>query len=106
MSQLRPGTVIDGRFVLEALAGAGGMGQVYRALDQHTSERVALKILHAGLSGPEARFAREARLLSQLDHPNIVRYVAHSDAPPYYLAMEWLDGEDLGRRLARSALGI
>jgi eukaryotic-like serine/threonine-protein kinase len=106
MNDTRPGAIIGDRFVIEALAGSGGMGQVYRALDTRTRQRVALKILHAGMPALAERFAREARLLAQLEHPNIVRYIAHGDGAPFYLAMEWLEGEDLGRRLSRGALGI
>jgi eukaryotic-like serine/threonine-protein kinase len=106
MTTLRAGTVVGDRFAIEALAGTGGMGQVYRAHDSQTGTQVALKILHPSHPGTEARFAREARLLASLDHPNIVRYLAHSEHPPFYLAMEWLEGEDLGRRLARGPFGV
>ena len=50
-----------------------------------------------------ARFAREVAVLADLEHPGIVRYLAHGDAAPDapFLAMEWLDGEDLAQRLRR-----
>jgi hypothetical protein len=98
--------VVGGRFVIEELAGSGGMGAVFRARDQHNEERVAVKILHPTMQVHMARFAREARLLAQLDHPGIVRYIAHGETTPLYLAMEWLEGEDLGQRLGRSPLGV
>src|SRR5678815_5699148 len=55
-----------------------------------------------------ARFAREIQLLSELTHPGIVRYVAHgtTSTGTMFLAMEWLDGEDLGPRLEREPLTI
>jgi hypothetical protein len=99
------GTVVGDRFVLEELTGSGGMGEVYRARDRETGERVAVKMLHAGGQSHVDRFLREARVLSQLEHPGIVRYIAHGDSPSLYLAMEWLEGEDLGRTLARAPLG-
>jgi serine/threonine protein kinase len=97
------------RFVLQELAGAGGMGTVYRAIDTRTDQTVAVKLLQVG-DRPQAaeRFAREAELLCELHHPGIVEYLAHGvtgDGQPY-LAMEWLAGEDLAQRLARGALSL
>jgi serine/threonine protein kinase/tetratricopeptide (TPR) repeat protein len=100
------GQVVAERFVLQSLAGEGGMGAVYRALDRETGNVVALKVVHAGDEKTASRFAQEAAVLRSLDHPSIVRYVAHGitdDATPF-LAMEWLDGEDLADRLARGPL--
>ncbi|MFO0546830.1 MAG: protein kinase [Polyangiaceae bacterium] len=96
--------VVD-RFILERAVGSGGMGTVFAAFDPVTGTRVALKILHAGAEDV-ARFEREAVLLAKLDHPAIVRYIAHGNAVGGrpFLAMEWLDGEDLGRRLSRGPL--
>ncbi|OJT17202.1 hypothetical protein BO221_46630 [Archangium sp. Cb G35] len=106
---LPKGTVIAGRFILESLAGRGGMGFVYRAVDSSTGGTVALKLLH-GVTSPEIayRFNREAVLLAELRHPGIVSYVAHGsiEAGQPYLAMEWLEGEDLSRRLARQPLDL
>jgi eukaryotic-like serine/threonine-protein kinase len=103
---LAPGTVLDRRFELERLAGAGGMGLVYRALDLATGQPAAVKVLLR--SGDAARFAREVRLLEGVRHPAVVRYVAEGtlrDGAPY-LAMEWLDGEELVARLERAPLTI
>jgi predicted Ser/Thr protein kinase len=98
--------VVDGRFELLAPAGAGGMGIVYRARDRETGARVALKLVRA--EGDPQRFEREARLLAGLSHPGIVRYVAHgrTAAGESYLAMEWLEGEDLAQHLRRGRLEI
>src|SRR5262249_46480779 len=86
------------------LAQSGGMGAVFRARDRTTGEAVAGKLLHE--AGDAQRFLREAALLTELRHPPIVRHVAHgrTAAGDLYLAMEWLDGEDLAHRLARGAL--
>jgi hypothetical protein len=103
---MRVGERIAGRFELEALAQSGGMGAIWKATDRLTGERVAVKLLRAAGSEIESRFLREALLLSELRHPAIVRHVAHgrTGAGDLYLAMEWLDGEDLGRHLARGPL--
>ncbi len=109
------GTRVAGRFLLEALAGEGGMGAVYRARDEQTGETVALKLTRSRLTmGAHAggheleRFARESALLSTLRHPGIVAHLAHgvTEAGEPYLAMQWLDGEDLSKRLARGELGL
>src|SRR4051812_28656306 len=85
------------------------MGVVYRARDATTQGEVALKAMHdADESSLVDRFLREAELLCELRHPNIVRYVAHgllpSGAP--FLAMEWLDGIELGVRLREEGLTL
>src|SRR5262245_50947580 len=105
---MRPGDVVTGRFDIEHLAGAGGMGQVFRARDRQTGAPVAVKALLGNVGSHAARFADEARTLAELSHPGIVRYVAHGIAASGepYLAMEWLDGEDLSSRLARARLTI
>ncbi|HEV8324667.1 MAG TPA: serine/threonine-protein kinase, partial [Myxococcota bacterium] len=103
---MEAGAVLAERFVLERAAGAGGMGTVWRAHDRHTGEAVAVKVVIAGTDGETERFAREARTLAELRHPGIVRHVAHGTTPAgeAFLAMEWLDGEDLAERLARQGL--
>src|SRR5450432_1292257 len=89
-------------------AGAGGMGEVYRAKDTRLDRTVAVKILPAHLSdNPEARqrFDREARAISSLNHPNICTLydVGHQDGMDY-LVMEFLEGETLAARLAKGPL--
>src|SRR5689334_20640520 len=79
------------------------MGTVYRAIDRRTNEPVAVKIVTAARD--RARFAHEAKVLAELVHDGIVRYVAHgSHGAVDFLAMEWLEGEDLADRLAREPL--
>ncbi len=100
---LAQGQLFADRFSVETLAGAGGMGQVYRAVDTLSGQPVALKLL-TELEQAD-RFNREARLLSEIRHPAVARYVAHGTAGvgEHYLAMEWLEGETLSRRLRRGA---
>lgn len=102
---MRPGDVLDERFRIEREAGSGAMGVVLRAEDLQTGQPVAIKLLKSD-RGSTGRFRREARVLAQLRHPAIVRYVAHgtTTAGTMYLAMEWLDGEDLSERLANGPL--
>jgi serine/threonine-protein kinase len=99
------GSVIDGRYRVDALLGSGGMGRVYRA--EHTSlgRVVAIKVLHADLGrNKEAtgRFQREAIASGRLDHPNIVSVSDFGvlEDGSLYLVMEALEGEPLGSRLA------
>src|SRR5262245_43454018 len=103
---MRLGDIVGNRFQLMHLAGSGGMGEVYKAIDQETGQPVAIKALAAPRGRDAARFAREARILAELEHPRIVRYIAHGglDAGEPYLVMEWLSGEDLSARLARDRL--
>ncbi|KYF85735.1 protein kinase [Sorangium cellulosum] len=102
------GRLLDGRFELAEVAGSGGMGTVYRALDRASGAVVALKLLHKVDARAQARFDREARALSRMDHPRIVRYATHGVAPTGepYLAMEWLSGESLAARLSRQELRL
>jgi tetratricopeptide (TPR) repeat protein len=105
---MRAGDVVADRFEVEERAGAGGMGVVFRARDRHTGERVALKLLVERDEAMVARFLREGRLLAELSHPRIVRYVGHGAASARlcWLALEWLDGEDLAARLKRGGLTL
>jgi len=103
---MRPGDLVAERFVVERLAGSGGMGSVFRARDRHEGGSAALKVLHEGVSTEDERFVREARILAELRHPGIVRYLAHGVtlAGERWLALEWLEGEDLHQRLSREPL--
>ncbi len=100
------GSVLDGRYRIEAVLGAGGMGKVYKGQHTGIGRTVAIKVLHTDVSkNPEAaqRFQREAIASGRLDHPNIVG-VSDSGVLPdgsCYLVMEALEGESLGERLDR-----
>lgn len=102
------GHTVDGRFVLDALVARGGMGTIYRAFDLDTGDFVALKVLAAHADVSAWRFELEARIARVVTHPFMARYVAHGqcdDGAPY-LALEWLDGEDLASRLTRGTLAV
>jgi tetratricopeptide (TPR) repeat protein len=105
---VRPGDVVAERFEVGEVVGEGGMGVVHRARDRHTGQPVALKILIDRSLRRLERFHREARVLAELRHPGIVRYVAHgaTAAGDPYLAMEWLEGCALSRQLRRERLTV
>src|SRR5580700_10475897 len=104
---MQPGDVVSDRFEMTSLVGIGAMGVVYRARDHLTGADVAVKVLRDEEHRDDARFEREAEVLADLDHPHIVRYVAHGNTPDEaYLVMEWIEGEDLGRRLARGPMSV
>jgi tetratricopeptide (TPR) repeat protein len=100
---LPPGTRI-GRIRVDALLGTGGMGEVYRGWDEKLERAVALKVVHADkrLSAAiRGRFLREARVLSQLDHPHICRiYDVLEREDGDYLVLELVDGQTLRERLS------
>jgi eukaryotic-like serine/threonine-protein kinase len=89
------------RFELVRQVGEGSYGVVYEARDLHAGGLVAIKLLHRGDGLAEDRFEREVQVLAELQHPAIVRYVAHgtSEQGQRYLAMEWLTGHTLERQL-------
>jgi predicted Ser/Thr protein kinase len=87
-----------GRFLLVDVAGAGGMGVVYRAYDPELDRKVALKALRRSASSEElrARIQREAKAMARLSHPNVV--TVHDvlvDGDEVYVAMEYVDGKPL-----------
>ena len=99
-----------GSFTIQALLGAGGMGEVYRAHDSKLGRDVAIKILPAvWLADPDrrSRFDREARLLAALNHPHIgaIYGVEEVDGAPA-LVLELIEGSTLADRLATGRLTI
>src|SRR6266699_6069871 len=94
-----------GPYEIQSPLGAGGMGEVYRALDTRLDRTVAVKILPSHLSSnPEAkqRFEREARTISSLNHPHIcVLHDVGSQDGVDFLVMEYLEGETLADRLKK-----
>jgi predicted ATPase len=90
--------------------GAGGMGEVYRALDTRLDRPVALKLLAATVAGTDEgrqRFDREARAISRLSHPHICTlFDVGRDAGREFIVMELVDGETLQARIARGPLAL
>ncbi|HSB35396.1 MAG TPA: serine/threonine-protein kinase, partial [Thermoanaerobaculia bacterium] len=104
---LAPGTKLGPYEILSPL-GAGGMGEVYRAIDDRLKREVAIKVLSRfGSHDPERlrRFEQEARAASALSHPNILTIfdVGETEGSPFVVS-ELLEGETLRERLARGPL--
>jgi serine/threonine protein kinase/WD40 repeat protein len=90
-----------GPYIILERLGEGGAGQVFKARHQQKGDVVALKVIRKELLADAetcARFRREIQVLSQLDHPNVVRALdAGSSGGTLYLALEFVEGSDLGR---------
>ena len=98
--ELDEGTELGGRFEIVAPISKGAMGAVYRATDRELGAEVAVKRLLD--VGQAARFEIEARLLSQLRHPRVVRVLHYfQDESGQYLVMNLVSGTDLGQLLKR-----
>jgi serine/threonine protein kinase len=97
-----------GPYEIQSPLGAGGMGEVYRARDTRLERTVAIKVLNTQLVGStelRARFEREAKIISQLQHPHIcVLHDVGNEGPIDYLVMEFLQGESLAERLRKGPL--
>jgi serine/threonine protein kinase len=97
-----------GPYEIVSPLGAGGMGEVYRARDTRLGREVAIKVLPQHLSDqPEvrARFEREARTVSALNHPHICTlYDVGREGGTDFLVMELVEGETLAQRISRGAL--
>ena len=99
-----------GPYLIEAPLGAGGMGEVYRALDTRLQRAVAIKVLAARLTADVAareRFDREARAVAALEHPNICALydVGEHDGTIFFV-MQYLAGETLAERLRHGSLPL
>ncbi|MFO0590635.1 MAG: protein kinase [Polyangiaceae bacterium] len=105
METIRPGSVVAGKYELEAQLGKGGMGDVWRARHIDLGSAVALKIMRSPFEGTlesRRRFAREARIVAKLRSDHIVRVFDHGEEDGVlFIAMELLEGEDLRARLRR-----
>src|SRR5277367_5752136 len=107
------GTLLGGRYRLDAVIGRGGMSTVYRAFDTVLERPVAIKLMHREIatdSDQLERFRREARSVAQLNHPNVVSVIdageeplgedeladtSHGASGTPYIVLEYVDGETL-----------
>ena len=94
------GRTIAGKFAIESYVGGGAMGAVYKAQQLALDKTVAIKVMHREMAKDDtfvARFKREAKAASRLDHPNSMQVIDFGDEPDglLYIAMEFLDGKDL-----------
>src|SRR5215204_5057178 len=98
MAELSTGSVFAG-YKIEAVAGQGGMGRVYRATQVALDRPVALKLIVPELADDpdfRARFKRESLLAASMDHPNIIPVYEAGDAEGrLFISMRWVDGTDL-----------
>lgn len=98
--------LVVGQYLLVDRLGQGGMGKVFKAIHRGMHRLVALKVIHADLMLNEevvTRFYREIRLVGQFSHKNIVHaYDAGPIGKAHALAMEYVDGTDLGRHVKRA----
>jgi serine/threonine-protein kinase len=99
------GTVLSGRYRLEAKLGSGGMSTVYLARDQTLDRQVAVKVMHHEMSeqaDQQERFRQEARSVAKISHPNVVSVIdAGEDGGHPYIVFEYVEGETLKQRIAR-----
>src|SRR3954447_7403778 len=103
MGELEPGSVFSGHRI-EAVAGRGGMGVVYRATQLALDRTVALKVIAPGLLEDQtvrSRFVRESKVAASIDHPNVIPiYYAGDEGGIAYIAMRYVAGDDI-RSLVR-----
>src|SRR5512142_1306437 len=106
---LAPGTRL-GSYEVVAPLGAGGMGEVWKARDTRLDRSVAIKVLPAEFAQNaqlRLRFEREAKSISQLNHPHICTlYDVGNQDGIEYLVLEYIEGETLSDRLARGPLPL
>jgi eukaryotic-like serine/threonine-protein kinase len=99
-----------GPYEIQTLVGSGGMGEVYKARDTRLDRIVAIKVLKPSLAHDQEfrqRFEREARVISQLNHPHICTlYDVGEAGDTNFLVMEFVEGESLAARLAREKIPL
>lgn len=104
-TQLAPGQMLGTRYRIQAEAGHGGMGRVYRAIDVELNRTVALKVIRDELAHDSATIARlkdEIRLASEISHAHVLRMHDLGEADGIrFVSMAWVDGEDLEHLIRR-----
>jgi serine/threonine-protein kinase len=111
---MRPGTVIGGRYQLQALVGEGGMSTVWRGVaksSEYFARTVAVKVMKGAFTAVEPHlgmFLEEARIGAELQHPHLIQvfdFVADQAGgrPAFFLIMEWIEGCDFRRLLEAMA---
>jgi len=101
------GTLLAGRYRIDALIGSGGMGAVYRAKHMHMRKAVAVKVLHKEMTAfPEvvARFEREAVAAGRIEHPHVVSAsdFGKLEDGSFYLVLEFIEGQSLARLVSKA----
>ncbi|MBA2664079.1 MAG: serine/threonine protein kinase [Bradymonadaceae bacterium] len=103
------GRAFFGAYTINKLLGEGGMGSVYLAQQNKIDQKIAIKVLHSRVAESDEivqRFHREARVISMLTHPNIIRVFifGRTEDDLLYLAMEYVEGRTLREALGNKAL--
>lgn len=97
-------------YLIKSQIGQGGMATVYRAVDERSGAQVAVKILSPTISGDRRfikRFRREAQLVTQLKHPNIVPVLAYGESEGFvFTVMPFIEGETLFGRMTRAPVSF
>lgn len=106
MSAREPGAVLDGKYEIVERLGSGGMGEVHLVRHLHLQELRVVKILRQDLAtdpSAQARFLREARLATQIKHPNVAILYDFARLPDgsFYMVWEHIEGQDVGDRIRR-----
>ncbi len=107
MNSREPGTVLDGKYEIVRRLGSGGMGEVHLVRHLHLQELRVIKILRQDLASDpsaQARFLREARLATQIKHPNVAILYDFSRLQDgsFYMVWEYIEGQDVGDRIRKS----
>jgi serine/threonine-protein kinase len=101
---LKPGELVEGKYRIVRLIGEGGMGAVYEGENVRINRRVAIKVLHAAFAGNAdvvKRFEREAQAAGRIGNDHILEVLDLGDLPngDFFMVMEFLEGEELGKRI-------
>jgi serine/threonine protein kinase len=107
LSSREPGTVLDGKYEIVRRLGSGGMGEVHLVRHVHLQELRVIKILRQDLAADpsaQARFLREARLATQIKHPNVAILYDFARLPEgsFYMVWEYIEGQDVGDHIRKS----
>ena len=96
METVPSGTILHRRYRIERVLGSGGFGHVYLALDLNTNQQYALKEYFVTGSGGQAQLQHEAKVLSQLHHPNLPAFhEAFNERGHYFVVLSYIEGNDL-----------
>ena len=104
VSSREPGTILDGKYEVIRPLGTGGMGEVYLVRHLHLEEQRVVKVLRQEVAADPAnrqRFLREARLATQIKHPNVAILYDFAQLPEgsFYMVWEHVEGREVGQRL-------
>ena len=110
VEELTKGTIFADRYKIIEKLGKGGMGEVYRALDQEVKEEVAIKLIRQEIARDEStieRFRNELKIARKVSHRNVCRmFDLGKEEKGYYISMEYVDGEDLKTSIKKDRIAV